>query len=85
MPDFVKSVRDIKKYTTGFICRVGKHQKLCIIYVQLTKIDLHKNHLIESQIDGLIIPLLSSRYLYQELKINLSNILPQTGNNGTGR
>ena len=42
------------------------------------------SHLIESQIGGMMI-VLSSRYLYEELKINLSNIIPQTGNNDTGQ
>ena len=63
----------------------GKHQKLCISYMQLTKPDLHVSHLIERQIHGLIDnSLLSPRLLYK-LKINLLNIFPQTANNQTSR
>ena len=34
--------------------KLGKDQKLCISYKQLTKADLHMSHLNESQIDGLM-------------------------------
>ena len=63
----------------------GKHQKRCISYVQLTKVDLHLSHLIKRQISGLIDnSLLSPRHLYK-LTINLLNIFQQTGNNQTSR
>ena len=63
----------------------GKHQKLCISYVLLTKPDLHMSHLIKRQIHGLIDNgFLSPRLLYI-LKINLLNIFPQTANKQTSR
>ena len=79
MSNFIKSLRNIKK-----LYQEIKHQERCISYAQLTKVDLHLNHLIERQIEGLIDDSLLSRQLYK-LKINLLNIFPKTGNNQTSR